>query len=308
VIYVCNLVALGMASLVLRAIKGAPFVYDILDLWPDSVADSGMMGQPGLLSYLSRLCTFVYRQAAHVVAPSPGIQIELQRGGLPADRVSLIYNWADDQTSQNQGRNEALAARWHLSDTFNVMFAGTMGVMQGLDSVLLAARMLQHSQPTIRFVFVGGGVEREHLEHGAHKLGLENVVFLPRQPMGAMGPVLALADVLLVHLKDTSLFRITIPPRTQAYLAAGRPILMGVRDDAADLLERSGGGVVCQPEDPASIAEGVLRLYGLSETERSVMGCAGRSLYERELSLQAGADRFEVCFQRALAQRRDHSR
>ena len=86
---------------------------------------------------------------------------------------------------------------------------------------------------------MGGGVERSRLESMAQEMELDNVRFLPRQPMHAMGGILAGADALLVHLKDDPLFRITIPSKTQAYLAAGKPILMGVRGDAADLVDTS---------------------------------------------------------------------
>jgi colanic acid biosynthesis glycosyl transferase WcaI len=97
---------------------------------------------------------------------------------------------------------------------------------------------------------VGGGVDRAKLEKMAEEMKLDNVRFMPRQPMHAMGSILAGADVLLVHLKDDPLFRITIPSKTQAYLAAGKPILMGVRGDAADLGEAS--------HSPASSANRVI--------------------------------------------------
>src|SRR5205823_13152285 len=116
----------------------------------------------------------------------------------------------------------------------------TMGTAQALDSVLDAAALCCRSLPQVQFVFVGGGVDRNRLEKKAEDLGLTNVRFLERQPISAMGRVLALADVLLVHLKTDPLFSITIPSKTQAYMASGKPVLMAVRGDSADLVTQSG--------------------------------------------------------------------
>ena len=147
-------------------------------------------------------------------------------------------------------------------------------------------------------MFVGGGVDRNRLEKKAGDLGLTNVRFLPSQPMSAIGAVLGLADVLLVHLKDHPLFSITIPSKTQAYMAAGKPVLMAVRGDAAQLVAQSGGGLVCEPENPRSIAEAVARFAGMSPEQRRSMGEAGKKYYDEQLSLKAGVTKFEVLFAR----------
>lgn len=141
-------------------------------------------------------------------------------------------------------------------------------------------------------------MERNRLEKKAADLGLKNVRFLARQPMSSMGAVLELADVLLVHLKEHPLFRITIPSKFQAYMAAGKPVLMGVRGDAAQLLTQAGGGLVCEPENPRSIADAVARFASMPLKERRNMGEAGKRFYDEHLSLKTGVDRFEALFAR----------
>jgi lipopolysaccharide/colanic/teichoic acid biosynthesis glycosyltransferase len=148
-------------------------------------------------------------------------------------------------------------------------------------------------------VFIGSGVDSARLERKAREMQLDNVRFLPRQPMAAMGSILSAADVLLVHLKDDPLFRITIPSKTQAYLAAGRPILMAVHGDAAELVERSGAGLVCEPENAESIAEGVGQLFEAGESRLQAMGRAGRDFYERELTLEVAVVKFDAVLRRA---------
>src|SRR3546814_18059001 len=113
-----------------------------------------------------------------------------------------------------------------------------MGKAQGLEAVLDAAEILKALAPSATFVFVGGGVEVEHLQQRAADKLLDNVIFMPPVPMREIAPYLQAADVLLVHLKKDPLFAITIPSQTQAYLAVGKPILMAVDGYAADLIAK----------------------------------------------------------------------
>ena len=115
-----------------------------------------------------------------------------------------------------------------------------------------------------------------------------------------MNTILKAADVLLVHLKDTALFRITIPSKIQAYLFSGKPILMGVQGDSADIIRDSGAGKVVEPENSESITRGILELFRMSDAERSVMGKNGRKYYDEKLSMQAGVSCFENIFHRLL--------
>jgi colanic acid biosynthesis glycosyl transferase WcaI len=287
---------IGLAAMLLGLFRRAPFVYDIQDLWPDAVAVSGMMAGPVAFAQLDKWCRFVYRRARHIVVLSPGFKQELVRRHVPAEKIDVIYNWCDERAMQTTVSSPELASQLGLADRFNVMFAGTMGAGQALDSVLEAAALCRQSLPHVQFVFVGGGVDRVRLQQKSADLGLANVRFLPRQPMTAMGALLGLADVLLVHLKDDPLFRITIPSKTQAYLAAGKPVLMAVRGDAAQLVTQSGGGLVCEPENSTSIAEAVARFARMSPEQRRDMGEAGKRFYDGHLSLKAGVTRFEALF------------
>jgi glycosyltransferase involved in cell wall biosynthesis len=286
----------GVPALVGRFFLGVPVVYDIQDLWPDSVSATQMVKSRFLLRLLDRWCGFLYRSVDRIVVLSPGFRQALIERGVNAEKIDVIYNWCDEKALCDTG-----APPFSLGDArdFKILFAGTMGLAQALDPVLEAARICATTVPNARFVFVGGGIECDRLQRRTAELSLGNVTFIPRQPMSAMGSILAGADALLVHLKDDPLFRITIPSKTQAYLAAGKPIIMGVRGDAADLVLRAGAGLICEPENPESIAGAVARLASLDSDRRAEMGSAGRNFYWRELSLSAGVDRFEAVFRAA---------
>jgi glycosyltransferase involved in cell wall biosynthesis len=284
-------ITVGLAAAVIGFLRGAPFLYDIQDLWPDTVAASGMLANPMVLDLLGRLCNFVYSAARHIAVLSPGFKETLARRGVPRDKIDVIYNWCDETVFHVDCAPGVRLA--NSTATFSILFAGTMGTAQGLESVLQAAQICRDTAPTVEFVFVGGGVERARLEKMAEEMRLENVRFMPRQPMHAMGAILAGADALLVHLKDDSLFRITIPSKTQAYLAAGKPILMAVCGDAADLITSSGAGATCQPGDPSSIAAAAKELAEAGGIRLVEMGRNGKAFYCRELSVAVGVDRFE---------------
>ena len=285
---------IGLAAMAARTLRRVPVIYDVQDMWPDTVSATGMVNHPAALRLLDRWCRLVYRNADRLVVLSPGFKTMLINRGVPESKIEVIYNWCDEANMQLHGLPVAPLAG---AGEFAVVFAGTMGLAQGLDAVLDAARICAASVPHARFILVGGGVDHDRLEQRASNLGLRNVRFLPYQPVQAMGPILAASDALLVHLKDNPLFRITIPSKTQAYLAAGKPILMGVTGDAADLVKRSGAGLVCEPGNPVSIAAGVSALAQLSRLKLAEMGRAGRAFYERELSLTIGVAQFERVFQ-----------
>jgi colanic acid biosynthesis glycosyl transferase WcaI len=287
---------IGFAAMVIGLFRKVPFLYDIQDLWPDTVTLSGMISSPAAFTLLDKWCRLVYRRARHIVVLSPGFKQRLVQRGVPPDKIDVIYNWCDENTIRPTELAPGIASMLGLSDCFNVMFAGTMGVGQALDAVLEAAALCHHTLPKVRFVFVGGGVDRSRLEQKARDLGLNNVRFLPRQPMSAMGAVLKLADVLLVHLQDHSLFNITIPSKTQAYMASGKPVLMAVRGDAAQLIIQSGGGLVCEPENSRSIADTVARFAAMSPEQLRSMGEAGKRYYSAHLSMKAGVTKFEALF------------
>jgi glycosyltransferase involved in cell wall biosynthesis len=127
------------------------------------------------------------------------------------------------------------------------------------------------------------------------------VTFRPAVPTAEIGPYLARANALLVHLKDDPLFRITIPSKTQAYMAAGRPILMAVGGDAADLVRRANCGRTCAPENPFQIASAVEALANMDPGEREALGANGRRFYQSTCSLAAGARAFEEIFKSVCA-------
>ncbi len=189
-----------------------------------------------------------------------------------------------------------MSRKYGLSGKFNIIFAGNMGAAQALDKVVEAAALVATQYPDIQFVFIGSGMEVENLKTLARNKYLQNVLFLPRMPVEEIGNVLRLAEVLLVHLRRDPLFAITIPSKTQAYLAMGRPILMAVEGDASNLVTQAQAGLSCDPENPQAIANAVGQLYKLHPDRRKQLGINGMTFYDRELSFAQAVTTYEKIF------------
>lgn len=291
----------GLSGALIGLFRNTPFVYDIQDLWPDTLRATGMIGNERALSVVSSVCNWIYRRASHVVVLSPGFRKLLIERGVSDSKMSVIYNWCDEtslQIPEHTGVDLSF-----MDGRFNVVFAGNMGKAQALNIVIDAAKIVVSQNAQVQFVFVGGGIEVDNLKKMSAELALQNVRFLPRMQMNEVGAVLAKADALLVHLKDDPLFEITIPSKTQAYLAVGKPILMAVGGDAADLVLRADAGIAVKPENADSLADGVLQMAKLPVERRETMGKNATEFYARELSLDVGVERFMKVFNQVIARK-----
>lgn len=299
VVYVYNLITLGMAARILRRVKGAKVVLNVQDLWPESVVSSGMMRYRSLLAVLNRWCQFEYRRADQLVVLSPGFKQRLVARGVKEHHIDVVYNWCDETSLCVPSPSVTDARQLCFTGRFNIVFAGTMGVVQSLDAVIEAARRIRDVAPDVLFTFVGAGVDVARLKELSRDV--DNVQFLPRQDRTEIGRIYANADALLVHLKADPLFEVTVPSKIQAYLFAGKPILCGVLGDAADLVLRSGAGKVFLPENPDSLVSAILQLRALNGDERRRMGELGRRFYDEQLSFEKGTARLEEVFRKVVS-------
>lgn len=289
----------GVAAAAASFCTRKPFVYDIQDLWPDTLGATGMISHPQILRVIGGVCNWVYRRTSRIVVLSPGFKKILMERGVPEQKVKVIYNWCNEKLLQSSFRENV--SDLSKAGQFNVVFAGNMGKAQALDTVLQAAQIVQERGASkIKFTLIGGGLEVSRLRASAKALSLKNVSFLDYMPMTKVGSYLKAADVLLVHLKSDPLFEITIPSKTQTYMYVGRPLIMGVKGNAAELVQASGCGLIVPPEDGKSLAEAVLKLSGLDNEELESMGRKGKEFYEKNLSLRVGVQKFISIFKEAL--------
>jgi colanic acid biosynthesis glycosyl transferase WcaI len=284
----------GVSAAVIRFFRKIPVVYDVQDMWPDTLQATGMVNNEAVLGIVSKVCQGVYKNVDKIAVLSPGFKDLLVARGIPASKIQLIYNWCDESAlALPEG---VLPENFPSSDKFTILFAGTMGKAQALDAVIAAAAIVQNLNSKINFVFVGGGVEVAHLQELVTVQNLNNVVFIPRVPMSQVGSMLQQADVLLVHLRKDPLFEITLPSKIQAYMSTAKPILVAVAGNATSIIEEAQCGLVAEPENPQSIANAAILLANMSATELATMGKAGRGFYDAKMSIDVGVASFIKLF------------
>jgi glycosyltransferase involved in cell wall biosynthesis len=288
----------GVTAILIRFFRRTPLVYDIQDLWPDTLAATDMIKNTTALRLIEGLCGWVYRHSDFITVLSPGFKRRLIEQGVTANKLSIIYNWADEASLT--ASSARLPTEFPGQDYFRILFAGNMGKAQALEVVLEAALLLKDQCPHICFILVGDGVEKNRLMDKAKEIALSNVLFLPRVSMNEIGGYLSAADALLVNLSNDPLFEITIPSKTQAYMAAGKPILMAVSGDAADLLRFANAGVAVPPGSASLLSEAVKYLADLSPRELKALGQNASTFYNANMSLRIGVQSFKRIFNEAI--------
>lgn len=267
----------GVVASVLSAFRSVPFIYDVQDIWPDSAVMSGMLSEGRTTALLRKLETWSYRRASHVLVVTDAAKRNLGAKGVPLQKVSVLPHWADPSFFVAPTESARSWARRFLERDrrFIVTFAGNVGLLQGLDVLLDAAQRLATSR--IEFRVVGDGSDRPRLVQRAASLGLGNVKFLGPRPPSDMPAIFAESDALLVHLRPGPLSDLIVPSKTQAYLAAGRPIVAALDGPGAQIVREAGAGIVVPPDEPGRLAAAVEELSLLPANQLAEMGSRGQS-------------------------------
>jgi colanic acid biosynthesis glycosyl transferase WcaI len=281
----------GITAVLLKFIRRWKVVLDIQDLWPDTLSASGIIKDGWITSIIGFISKIIYRQSDHITVLSPGFKSKLIKRGVPAKKISVINNWADESKLVLRGRKD-YCLPIEGEGCFSVMFAGNMGPAQELEAVIKAFAILSTRNPKIHIFFLGGGIDMERLKRGVSNDGLRNVHFLSGVPMEEVGDYLRAADALLVHLKKDPLFEITIPSKTQAYMCIGKPIIMCVRGDAANLIRRANCGITAEPENAEDICNAIIALASMPPCDLAKLADNGRKFYLNELSLSCGVRKY----------------
>ncbi|MEW6365600.1 MAG: glycosyltransferase family 4 protein [Acidobacteriota bacterium] len=301
---------IGIAAWLVARFRRVPFVYDVQDIWPESVTLSGVV-RPGswLLSTMSALERFVYARADHLIVVTEGARQNLITKGVPATKVSVLPHWVDDRLFDAVGREQVRLVRetYAWGSRFVALFAGNIGLLQGLETLVRAAAELPPDAGVL-LVLVGDGTDKSRLEKLAIEIGAtDRVQFIEQQPPDRMPALMAAADVLLVHLKRSAMSHHVIPTKTLAYMAAGKPLLMAMEGAAADLARASGAGTPVPPEEPGALARAMLALRSMDAGEREAMGSRGREYVRVHLSRDKVVPQYEALFQRMVDARADRS-
>jgi glycosyltransferase involved in cell wall biosynthesis len=283
----------GLAGFWIAAWKQAPFVFEVRDLWPESLEAVGI-GKPGSLLHrpLWDAARFLYRNADHIVVVTRPFQDHLrERWGVPRERVSVMENGVETDFFTPNAADPSLREQLGLAGKFVVAYIGTLGIAQRLDTVIDAAETLKTSAPQAAFLFVGEGADKERIQSLARARRLDNLIFLDQQPRGRIPAYICAADAGMVPLKRTDLFTTVIPTKLLEFMSCARPVILGVDGESRRLLQEANAGIFVEPEIAPQLAEAILRLANDPALSAS-LGQNGRRYVVENLAREATAERY----------------
>jgi glycosyltransferase involved in cell wall biosynthesis len=250
------------AACLVGAVRRTPWVFELRDLWPESIKAVGAMKDSRTLHWLEKLELFLYRRAARIVSVTHSFRADLQRRGIDAAKIDVITNGVDIAQFTPRPKDEALVRELGLQGKFVAGYVGTHGLAHSLETLLQAADRLQREPGAERFaiLLLGDGARKAELKSLAASMGLRNVVFVDSVPKNQVAHYWALLDASIVHLRRTELFQTVIPSKLFECMGMGIPVLHGVEGESADIVRREGVGIVFEPENAAELVRALRRL------------------------------------------------
>jgi glycosyltransferase involved in cell wall biosynthesis len=274
-------ILVGLSGWAAASLRFLPWVFEVRDLWPESLVGVGQSSANSLLyRSVGRIAKFLYRHATHIVVDGEWKRRHLIRQGVEVRRISVIRNGVEENFCLDPNSSEAQLARLNvrnelgLRDEFVLLYAGTLGMAHGLKTILDAAERLR-GRPDIAFLVMGAGAERAQLLRSIENSRLANVRLLEKQPHERIPAILAAADACLVPLRNQEVFKSAIPSKMFEAMAAGKPAILGVEGEAKEILLASDAGLAVQPEDPGAMVAAILKLQN-DESYCLTLGRNGR--------------------------------
>lgn len=267
----------GLAGYWLAARKRVPFVFEVRDLWPESLMAVGLGSTNSLMNRtLGAIADFLYARAQRVVVVSPAFRQHLkERRQVDPAKIAVIENGVETGVFRPIASSAGLKQSVGIKGKFVVGYIGTIGMAHGLDTLITAASELQLTAPEVVFLIVGEGAEKEKIRALAVSKGLNNIVFVDQQPRDQIPQFISACDACLVLLRKTDLFQTVIPSKMLEFMSCSRPVLVAVNGQARTIVEQANAGVFVEPENASALVEAVRRLQNNPEM-REYLGHNGR--------------------------------
>lgn len=257
----------ALAAFVVGLVKGRPWIFELRDIWPESIKTVGVLRDGPVFSALKALEQFLYRRASRIVAVTHSFKTALVERGIPSHKIDVVTNGADLSRFEPRPKPDALADELGLRGCFVAGYVGTHGLAHGLETLLDAADRLSASPEgaSIRIVMLGDGARKRYLVEQAEERRLSNIKFVDSVPKRMAVEYLALLDVSIIHLKRDPLFKSVIPSKLFECMAMGVPVLHGVEGESADIVRSEQVGEVFEPENSQELCDALIRLAKDSE-------------------------------------------
>ena len=272
----------AVAGFLISKMKHRPFIFEVRDLWPESIVAVGAIRNRRIISLLEKIEMFLYRKSAGVVGVADSTKEILVKRGISQEKIKIVKNGVDLNAFKPGPKENWVREKYGLREKFVVSYIGTIGMAHGLEVVLRAANELQDEDDII-FLFVGEGAEKDKLIQIKQDMSLKNVLFLNQQPRELIPDFLAASDVCLVHLKKAALFKAVLPSKVFEIMGAGRPIILGLEGECESLIRSAGAGLFMEPENTDQLVQCIMRLHN-DKRLRQDLGKSGRRYVEANFS------------------------
>ncbi|MBW7995645.1 MAG: glycosyltransferase family 4 protein [Candidatus Glassbacteria bacterium] len=289
----------GVSGYLLSIFKRGKFVLDVRDLWPAAATALGELSNRRIVEMAEKIEQILYNNADAIVAVTRGFCDFISNKVGGREKIHYIPNGTVVDLFVPQQTDKDLKKSLGLDGKFVVTFAGTLGIAQGLWSTLHAAKLLRHYDD-IALLMIGEGPVKRSLIDLTRELRLNNVFFHSQVPINRITPYLNLSDVLLVSLKDDTVFDTFIPSKMFDFMACGIPIILSVDGEARRIFEEAEAGVYVSPENFYEMSDAIVQLYEDRELCRR-LGENGRRFVIENFSRREQALRLEHVFKGLLA-------
>ena len=251
------------AGYTVSLMKRVPWVFELRDIWPESIKAVGAMKDSVFIRFMERIELFLYKKASRIISVTNAFKHSLGERGIDTNKIDVVTNGVDTVRFSPLRKDESLLDTLGLHGKFIAGYIGTHGLAHGLDTILEAADAEQSSRPDscLHFLLLGDGAEKVRLKARASELDLSNVTFVDSVSKAEVVRYWSILDVSIVHLKKTPLFEAVIPSKIFECMGMGIPIAHGVIGESAGIIETSGAGLAFEPESSKGLLEVLHQLY-----------------------------------------------
>lgn len=271
-------------------LKRVPWVFELRDIWPESIRAVGAIKESRVLDLLERLELFLYRKANAIVSVTNSFRDTLVQRGVDGSKIHVVTNGVDVGRFSPRDKDLELVDKYQLEGKFVAGYIGTHGLAHALETLLEAARKLKTlpNGDRYRIILLGDGAKKDDLKSFARAEGLDNVIFVDSVSKDEVVRYWSLLDVSIIHLKKDKLFTTVIPSKLFECMGMAIPVLHGVEGESAKILEKEGVGLLFEPENADALVEGLERFATDSACYQRTKGRGPTAAKNYDRSVLAG--------------------
>lgn len=284
----------GLAGYWLSLIKNVPLIFEVRDLWPESLVGTGMGSKDSYFyKLLDKMAVFLYQKSTKVVVVSDGFKKEIvSKKGIVSDKIEVIKNGVDPDLFKPLPNTKQIKSELGFGEKFVVSYIGTLGLSHGIEVILKAAKVLNTKLSDLIFLIVGEGSEKEMMLRIKEQEKLSNIVFVGEKPRETIPFFINASDICLVPLKATEIFGTRVPAKMFEIMACEKPIILGVDGEARRMIiEDAKAGLYVEPGNVEALVRSILSLYQDSNL-RSALGKNGRRFVMKSFSRETQAKEY----------------